>query len=128
MLLGIKYQNIFPKVLHTFPNGLTIFESKLMPASSGALACIGGPISCIDHICDTIGASSTLSYMANLTQNLGRYTKLEFFPSSEPTCDDLRTDTMSCENCGAFSIQSEMERFLRMQDAGLDTNYKCPKC
>ena len=128
MLLGIKYQNIFPKVLHTFPNGLTIFESKLMPASSGALACIGGPISCIDHICDTIGASSTLSYMANLTQNLGNYTKLEFFPSNELICDDLRTDTMSCEDCGAFSIQSEMERFLRMQDAGLDTNYKCPKC
>ena len=25
-------------------------------------------------------------------------------------------------------IQSEMEKFMRMQDAGLETFYKCPKC
>ena len=71
MLLGIRYQSIFPQILHAFPNGLTVFESKLMPASPNALACIGGPISCLDQICESIGASSTLMYMANLTQNLG---------------------------------------------------------
>ena len=128
MLLGIKYNSIFPKTLHTFPSGLTVFESRLMPATSGALACIGGPISSLDHICETIGASSTLSYMANLTQNLGNYTKLEFFPSSGPSHDKLCIDTMSCSDCGVHLIQSEMDKFFKMQDAGLDTSYKCPKC
>ena len=47
MILGIRYQSIYPQVLHTFPNGLTVFESKLRPAEEGALACIGGPVSCL---------------------------------------------------------------------------------
>ena len=105
MLLGIIYQNIFPKILHTFPNGMTVFESRLMPASTGALACIGGPISCLDHICDSIGASSTLSYMANLTQNLGSFTKLEFFSSwSHEIADtDERDSFLECIGCGVIS-------------------------
>ena len=131
MLLGIKYQNIFPKILHTFPSGLTVFESKLMPAASGALVCIGGPISCLDHICENAGASSTLSYMANLTQNLGSYTKLEFFPSNDLDLSEISRKEFpefSCIECGVNLVQSDLEKFMKLQDAGLDTNYKCPKC
>ena len=128
MLIGIKYQNIFPKVLHSFPSGLTVFESRLMPATSGALACIGGPISCLNQICDTVGASSTLSYMANLIQNMNDFTKLEFFPLDRSDFEFPRIDTMSCESCGSFLVQSEIEKFFKYQDAGLDTSYKCPKC
>ena len=81
MILGIRYQTIYPEVLHSFPNGLTVFESKLRPAESNALACIGGPLSCIDSLCNSLGASTTMSYMANLTQNLGQYLKIDLFPS-----------------------------------------------
>ena len=34
----------------------------------------------------------------------------------------------SCASCGSFLIQSELERFMRIQDAGLDINFKCPAC
>ena len=27
-----------------------------------------------------------------------------------------------------FTIQSELEKFMKLQDSGLDTNFKCPKC
>ena len=33
-----------------------------------------------------------------------------------------------CSPCQMNLIQSEMEKFMRMQDAGLETFYKCPKC
>ena len=71
MLIGIKYQSIFPKHLHTFPNGLTVFESQLKPTSPGALACIGGPVEALEHLCGIIGSKDTM-YRAQTTifQNL----------------------------------------------------------
>ena len=45
MILGIRYQSIYPEILHTFPSGFTVFESKLRPTEDGAFACIGGPVS-----------------------------------------------------------------------------------
>ena len=57
MILGIRYQSIYPEILHTFPSGLTVFESKLRPAEDSALACIGGPVSCLESLCGTMGLS-----------------------------------------------------------------------
>ena len=130
MILGIKYQAIYPEVLHTFPSGLTVFESKLRPAEQGALACIGGPVSCIESLCGTIGTSSTLSYMANLTMNLDQHLKLDLFPSSllgETTMED--EDLLAtCSLCGSHLVQSELEKFMKLQDTGLDTTFRCPSC
>ena len=130
MILGIKYQSIYPEIIHTFPNGLTIFESKLRPAEPGALACIGGPISSLEYLCGSHGALSTLSYMANLTRDLGSYLKLDLFPScflSDTTVEDNIPGAL-CSSCGVFLVQSELEKFMRLQDSGLDTSFKCPAC
>ena len=123
MILGIKYQSIYPEIIHTFPSGLTVFESKLQPAEPGALACIGGPISCLESLLGNLGAPSTLSYMANLVQNVGQHFSIDLFPSS-----GLDSSDISCSECGSFLVQSELEKFFRLQDAGLDTNFKCPAC
>ena len=69
MILGIAYQAIYPTPLHTLQNGLTLFESKLRATSPGMLACIGGPIDCLNHICGNNGAESTFSYMTHLITN-----------------------------------------------------------
>ena len=76
--------------------------------------------------------------MANHSQNLGNFKRLEFIPTShletQRLCIDTMSyeapciDTMSCKECGAHLIQSELEKYFKLQDAGLDTNYKCPKC
>ena len=131
IILGIRYQSIYPQILHTFPNGLTVFESKLQPAEPGALACLGGPISSFESLCGTFGASSTLSYMANLIQNTSQHLSIDLFPSDSYGFDGngtVQSSEMSCASCGSFLIQSELERFMRIQDAGLDINFKCPAC
>ena len=125
MILGIKYQNIYPEIIHSFPSGLTVFESKFRPSEPGTLACIGGPLSCIESLCGTFGASSTMSYMANLTMNLGDHLKLDLFPN---TYNDEKDPVALCSSCGVYLVQSELDRFMRLQDIGLDTSFKCPSC
>ena len=81
MILGIAYQAIYPTPLHTLQNGLTLFESKLRATSPGMLACIGGPIDCLNQICGYNGAESTFSYMCNLiTNKKDRNFRMEYFP------------------------------------------------
>ena len=70
MILGIKYQNIYPEPVHTFPNGLTVFKSRLRPTKPGILACIGGPVEALQSICGIAGAKSTIGYMSHLIQNI----------------------------------------------------------
>ena len=132
MILGIKYQSIYPIPVHTFPSGLTVFQSKLKPDATGALACIGGPISTLERLCGTAGTSSTMMYMVNLIRYTDRYTNIDLFPSN--SMDQIKNTAFepglhsSCVCCGAVHAQSELEKFMRMQDSGLDTSYKCPKC
>ena len=205
MIIGIKYANLFPEVIHTFPSGLTVFKSKLRPAGdSGALACIGGPVSSLEHLCSTAGSLSTLSYMANLIHCTGQHLKIDLFPENSycskeekyfvhtsteantiraspgtinttfpleieantiraspgtinTTCSlEIKANTIRaspgtlnttgsseivdnatgasddeispCICCGTLHLEKELEKFMKMQDTGLDTNYKCPKC
>ena len=83
MIIGIKYQNIFPVPIHSLPNGLTVFESKLKPTAPGMLACIGGPVEALEHLCGITDTTSTMTYMASLVQNIKNFKpRVDFFPSS----------------------------------------------
>lgn len=176
MILGIKYQNIFPEPIHTFPNGLTIFKSKLMPANPGAVACIGGPVAAIGELAGVMGYSTT-TYLTNLLMKNYK-PRMEFFPDMEDKIDmqdqnipgikqvfadieevidmpdnpsidevfDVEDDnkesdelvSLLCTVCGVVenqvvehfgcSVQSEIQKFMQMQDVGLDASYKCPAC
>ena len=133
MIIGIKYASIFPKVVHTFPSGLTVFESRLKPDEPGALACLGGPLSALEHLCENIGQLSTMTYMANLIKSTDNYLKIDSLSLfkcefEDETYSDVFSCDVSCVCCGALQIQSELEKFMKMQDSGLDTTYKCPKC
>ena len=69
--------------------------------------------------------------MANLVQNVGQHLTIDLFPSKNICCEVPDSEELShiiCSDCGSLTIQSEMEKFLRLQDAGLDTNFKCPAC
>ena len=83
MIIGIPYQNIFPKAIYSLPNGLTVFESKLLPTAPGVLACIGGPVEALEHICGIAGKKSTITYMASLVQNVKNFRpRVDFFPAT----------------------------------------------
>ena len=83
MILGIKYQNIYPELVHQFPNGLAVFKSKLMPVIPGEVACIGGPIGALEGLAGVIGDHSALGYLTQLTLKLSNYKRLDFFPTDD---------------------------------------------
>ena len=139
MILGIKYQSIYPEPLHSFPNGLTVFQSKLRPWDENALACIGGPVSCLESLCGSIGTSSTISYMANLIYQTDKHLAIDLFPKADtfekspynhndPYYDAEEISHIKCVECGLYTVQTDLEKFMKLQDAGLDPNFKCPKC
>ena len=39
MIIGVKYNSIYPELVHQYPNGLAIYKSKLLPCSKKAVAC-----------------------------------------------------------------------------------------
>ena len=69
--------------------------------------------------------------MANIIQNTSKHLITDLFPGDSYGIDSngtVQSTEMSCATCGSFLIQSELERFMRIQDAGLDINFKCPAC
>ena len=81
MILGLKYQSIYPIPIHTMNNGLTLFESRLRPSEPGLLACIGGPVKYLESICNIAGEDATFSYISCLVNNMNDYKfTVDFFP------------------------------------------------
>ena len=68
VLLGSKYLSVFPEPLHSLPNGLTIYKSKLSPHQSGYEFCIGGPHSSFHVLASISGGTAKL--LANFTDGL----------------------------------------------------------
>ena len=86
MILGISFNLVHPEVIHTFPDGLTIYKSKFLPVNPGELACIGGPMASINNMVQNVGARSAIRHLTNYLSKVsaGYSPKLEFFPSSVP--------------------------------------------
>ena len=86
MIIGISFNLVHPEVIHTFPDGLTVYKSKFLPANPGELACIGGPMASINNMVQNAGARSTIRHLSNFLSNMsaGYSPRMEFFPSSTP--------------------------------------------
>jgi len=71
VLVGILYQNIFPKAVFTLENGLTIYEMRVKSHDASVNAVIGGPHPSFRHLAQNIGDVSIL--FANLSRQLQNY-------------------------------------------------------
>ena len=60
MLLGIKYNSIFPTPVHTLPSGLTIYRSRLASHGGKYDSCIGGPHSSFSILANLAGGAAQL--------------------------------------------------------------------
>ena len=100
-------------------------------------------MSSLEHLCSTAGSLSSLSYMANLIHCTGQHLKIDLFPENsycskeekygaiseyQEDCGSQTDEISPCICCGTLHLEKELEKFMKMQDTGLDTNYKCPKC
>ena len=65
---------------------MTVFKSKFVPVKSGEVACIGGPIECINNIANSAGAQTAVRYLSNFISSVsaGYAPKVDFYPSSIP--------------------------------------------
>ena len=71
VLMGILYQNIFPRAVHSLSNGLTIYEMRVTPHDPHFNAVIGGPHSSFRFMAQEIGGVAIL--FANLSRELENY-------------------------------------------------------
>ena len=168
IIIGIKYQSVYPELIHQFPNGLCVYKSKLKSAFSKQNACIGGPIGALKGI-DSIFSGNSLQYMqyvVHLTQAVSSYKpRMEYFPNDKyqsqiididiPDLDEylkyqiehkekhpdlfstnfVRNESISEEDKKLntsenkmSNVQSEMKKFMKLNETGLELNYKCRNC
>ena len=59
MCLGIKYIKHYPKVIHTWPNGLQILKLQFLSAMKGEVYCIGGPLGSLSPIVEYFGGQTS---------------------------------------------------------------------
>ena len=69
--MGILYQNIFPRAVHSLSNGLTIYEMRVTPHDPHFNAVIGGPHSSFRFMAQEIGGVAIL--FANLSRQLENF-------------------------------------------------------
>merc|ERR1711942_237004 len=67
MIIGIKYANVYPELVHQFPSGLAVYKSKLLPVVPGDVACIGGLVEALEGL-EGVHGGHTLENPLNSNQ------------------------------------------------------------
>ena len=84
MLLGIGYNKVYLEVVFTLPSGLQILKSRFLPvpARTGEVCCVGGPLGAAQCLINNIGAQATMSYLAHLMSGYNNYkSKVDYYSS-----------------------------------------------
>ena len=76
------YQNLFPKAVFSFENGLTIYEMRVKSHNTNVNAVIGGPHWSFKHSAQNTGVVSIL--FANLSKQLQNFQQLAHPRLREP--------------------------------------------
>ena len=58
ILLGLMYNAIFPIVVHSLPNGLTIYELQIIPHDNEVNSIIGGPHESFELMAKQVGGAN----------------------------------------------------------------------
>ena len=135
MMLGIKYNRYYPKLIHQLPSGLAIYKS-VFQNSDGGSGVIGGPHQIFTQINnqfynDFHTSSGFLSQQLKLYNNgmqvnpdvkhLSFATNLKQFESSESTGSEITYRCVACRNCKEcknsehkqeISIREEVEQSI----------------
>ena len=99
MILGIQFNMLHPDILFQYPNGLTVYKSRLMPANANESVCIGGPMTALKSVLKNRKASSSIRFLSHLMINIsnGNYPRLEYFPGNQ-NCNNSRQSNCSNSN------------------------------
>ena len=152
MILGSKYLKIYPETVQVTPTGLTVSVSRLRSPLGKNTAVISGPVRFINSIFQSQNAKDAFESMKAMLVHLKEYRPtIDFFPHSlshqfeEEAMKENYLDSsylkekdteyvnlvlpIVCHDCKAnVTVQSELKRFMDLQEAGLKTDFKCAKC
>ena len=110
MIIGIKYNSIYPELVHQFPNGLAVYKSRLLPAIPGQSACIGGPIGALESL-DNAFKGNPITYLIQLTQVMASYKpRMEYFPDTLANVE-MDNDIPGIEEFFDYKKESDREVF-----------------
>ena len=88
MIIGVKYNSIYPEFVHQYPNGLAIYKSKLLPCSSRSVACFGGPVGALEGMMEAIGDHATFHHMTQFAMAMEEYkSRVDFLPKQGKEVD-----------------------------------------
>ena len=71
ILLGIKYNNVFPELIHSLPCSLSIYRSRLASYKGMYDCCLGGPHSSFEVLTDIAGGTAQL--LSHFVEGLASY-------------------------------------------------------
>ena len=153
MILGSKYLKVYPDPVQVTPTGLTVSISRLRSPTGQNTAVISGPVKFINSVLQSNKARDAFESMKAMIVHARDYRPvLEFFPKSYPvnslisqefpesersclqeSCDRVIDTSFSlplhCTSCNiSVTVQSELKRFMDLQEAGLKTDYRCIRC
>ena len=152
MILGSKYLKVYPETVQITPSGLTVSVSKLRSPLGNNTAVISGPVKFINNIFQSKNARDAFDSMKAMLVHLRDYRPtLEFFPNPhagefsdwevpelskatdlviKQNSSDVKIGSpLTCSICKvAVTVQSELKRYMDLQEAGLSTDFKCSKC
>ena len=135
ILIGIKYNALFPTLIHMLPNGLGIYKLRIKSHGSKHNAVIAGPHSSFDQLLKKVG---NMAYLLQTFQESVQHWRsivapkireLEGPPMSEK--DELLAFNMnSQENKGYLASTDSHFDFIEPVDDVLDKVFKvpCPDC
>ena len=152
LILGSKYLRIYPEPIQVTPTGLTISISRLRSPTGQNTAVISGPVKFINSVLHSKNARDAFESMKAMLVHARSYKPtLEFFPSCNLSTDPFPCDVqeahelglidyekeiastlvdkVTCSSCRInVTVQSELKRYMEMQEAGLKTEFRCSKC
>ena len=66
IILGIRFNRIYPEIICTLPCGLQVLKLKFLPAVKGEMFGIGESLGAVSSMVNNIGAQSVMPFMSHL--------------------------------------------------------------
>ena len=120
VILGIRYNNIGPKPIHSLPSGLTIYSINLECSDPSFNAAIGGPHKSLSSMISHYGGSQRISQILHANLETYRQCGAPKIPHIPMTKEEMAI--LSNSFCGGFGVPDRSEIFLHDNYSSDDDN------
>ena len=143
MIIEQRYQRIYPESVIKLPSRLEVGRSKLAPWIEGEVATISGPLEALKGLLNDFEVHVTIGELRNLSaadsqveksatdskdeDQIVRFIDLHI-PGALELVENGKLVEFAGASQGAWTIQSDLKNFARVQEIGVDVGFRCIKC